>query len=252
MSIRLVRYLAQCGVASRRGAADLVRDGLVQVNGVVTSNLALGVEPADEVRLRGKVIRPPAKTLVLMLSKPVGVVCSRSDPHNPETVYDCLKPELRQHVKPVGRLDKDTTGLLLLTDDGELAFRLTHPRYGIEKTYHVTVRGPISDETVRAFRHGVVLDDGPTAPARVRVIDRDDVRSDIEITIHEGRNRQVRRMCELAGHHIIALARTGYGPLTLAGLKTGESRLLTDKEIALLRKSVHLPSTPDKSEDSRK
>lgn len=242
MSMRLVRYLAQCGVASRRGAAEVVQSGHVEVNGVVTTNVAQGIEPTDQVRVRGKVVKPPAEKLVIVLNKPAGVVCSRSDPHNPETVYDCLRPEQRQHVKPVGRLDKETTGLLLMTDDGDLAFRLTHPRYGVEKTYRVTLVGHISDEAVQALRRGVDLDDGPTAPARVRVLERDAQRSDIEMTIHEGRNRQVRRMCELVGHRIIVLSRIAYGPLTLGQLRPGESRLLTDGELASLRKSVKLPS----------
>jgi len=236
--MRLVRYLAQCGVASRRAAADLVRAGVVEVNASVTTNVALDVGPDDQVRVRGKEIRAAAGFAILLLNKPAGLVCSRTDPHNPRTIYECVPPALRRRLKPVGRLDKETTGLLLLTDDGALAYRLTHPRYGVEKTYRIVVEGPVSDDKADLLREGVTLDDGPTAPARVRVIRRAAERSEIEITIHEGRNRQVRRMCEAVGLAVRRLERTGYGPLTLGGLKRGETRPLTREEETALRSKI--------------
>ncbi|MBN1868823.1 rRNA pseudouridine synthase [Candidatus Sumerlaeota bacterium] len=240
MGTRLVRYLAQCGVASRRGAADLVRQGVVSVNGEIATNVALSVEPTDQVAVRGKEVRPAARTTVLMLHKPAGVVCSRRDPHNPDTVIDLIPAELRPRLKPVGRLDKDTTGLLLLTDDGDLAFRLTHPRYGIEKTYVALVEGGVAPEEIEALREGVHLEEGWTAEAKVRILDEARDRTTLEIRIHEGRKRQVRRMCEKLGHRVVRLERTEFGPLKIGRLQPGASRELTPKETASLRQAVGL------------
>jgi pseudouridine synthase len=244
MKMRLVRYLALCGVASRRHAADLVRAGVVEVNGVATTNVALEIGPDDRVCVRGRRVCPAARSATLMLNKPPGLVCSRRDPHNPRTVYECLPLDLRSRVKPVGRLDKETTGLLLLTDDGALAYRLMHPRYGVEKTYRVVLEGVVADDVVAILREGIQLDDGPTSPARVRVLRREKGRSEIEITIHEGRNRQVRRMCEAVGHRVLRLERTNYGPISLGVLKRGETRPLTDKEISALRAAAGLAEKP--------
>ena len=240
--VRLVRYLAQCGVASRRAAAGLVQGGVVEVNGSPTTNVALAVKPQDEVRVRGKVVKAHSRPLVLMLNKPPGLVCSRHDPHNPETVLDLLPPGQRERLKPVGRLDKQSTGLLLLTDDGDLAFRLTHPRYGVEKTYRVTVDGPIAADAMRSLRAGVQLEDGLTAPARLRPLDRVPKvdRSTFDITLHEGRKRQVRRMFQAVGARVLTLERVQYGPLKLTGLKCGETRPLKHSEIKALRAAVGL------------
>ncbi len=242
MGIRLVRYLAQCGVASRRGAGDLVREGLVTVNGEVTTNVSLSVEPSDAVTFRGEPIRPPQESRVLLLNKPVGQVCSRRDPHNTRTVLDNLPPDLAGRLLPVGRLDKATTGLLLLTDDGDLAFRLTHPSYELDKTYRATVDGFPPEAALRALREGVALEDGVTSPARVRSVPQwaSDNTTVLEITIHEGRNRQVRRMCEAVGHRVLRLERIAYGPLTLSGLKPGDWRPLSETELRALRRAVGL------------
>ena len=242
MGTRLVRYLAQCGVASRRGAADLVQRALVQVNGQVTTNVAYQVQPGDQVICDGKPLAAPSETRVLLLHKPAGAVCSLRDPHNPRTVLDCLPPEMRAGLKPVGRLDKQTTGLLLLTDDGDLAFRLTHPRYKIPKTYRATVEGEVSDEAVSRLSEGVLLEDGPTAPADIRRVRYDAPRGQtvLDLRIHEGRNRQVRRMCEAVGCGVRRLARTEYGPLGLGRLKPGEYRVLTPAEVRHLRSAVGL------------
>jgi 23S rRNA pseudouridine2605 synthase len=243
MGTRLVRYLAQCGAASRRGAAELVQAGRVRINGEVTTNVALQVEPGDKVLLDGKPLSAPSECRVFLLNKPLDVVCSLRDPHNPKTVLDCFPQEIRAGLKPVGRLDKNTTGLLLLTDDGDLAFRLTHPRYKVTKTYRVTVNGEVSDATIRALREGVMLDDGPTAPAGARRVEYDSERDQtiLELRIHEGRNRQVRRMCEAVGYRARRLMRTEYGPLQTGRLKFGEYRALTPNEVRALRSAVREP-----------
>ena len=242
MGIRLVRYLAQCGVASRRGTADLVREGLVTVNGEVTTNVSLSVEPTDAVTFRGEPVSPPRESRILLLYKPAGQICSRRDPHNPHTVLDTLPPDLATHLLPVGRLDKATTGLLLLTDDGDLAFRLTHPKYELDKTYRALVEGFPTEAALRALRDGVMLEDGVTSPARVRSIPQwaSDTTTVLEITLHEGRNRQVRRMCEAVGHRVLRLERIAYGPLTLRGLKPGDWRPLSEDELRALRHAVGL------------
>lgn len=240
MGTRLVKYLAQCGVASRRGAAEVVRSGLVAVNGQTSTNVALQVEPGDEVTVEGRRIES-AGPLYYLLNKPAGVVCSRSDPHNPETVLDCLPAAARAKVKPVGRLDKDATGVLLLTDDGDLAFRLTHPRYGVDKTYVAKVRGKVTERTAEKLAAGVVLDDGPTSPAQVRILSASSAGSNLEITIHEGRNRQVKRMCEAVGHRVEQLRRTRFGPLALdRQLGRGQARELSAGELAALRRAAGL------------
>lgn len=244
MSIRLVRYLAQCGVASRRAAADFVQKGAVEVNGSVVSNMALGIEAGDEVKVHGKIVRPAAKKTVLILNKPAGVVTSRNDPHNPDNVYAFIPPHLQSRLNPVGRLDKETTGLLILTDDGDLSFGLAHPRYGVEKTYRTIVEGRIDDEAIGILEEGMVLDDGPTARAKVLLLSRGADRSEFEITIHEGRNRQVRRMCEAVGFRIKKLQRIKYGPLVLGKLRRGECRPLTEMEERSLRKTVGLELDP--------
>lgn len=247
MSIRLVRYLAQCGVASRRAAGDLVQQGVVEVNGSVTLNMALGVVEGDEVKVHGRTVRPAENKTVLILNKPAGVVTSRNDPHNPSNVYAFIPPHLQSRLNPVGRLDKETTGLLIFTDDGDLAFRLSHPRYGVEKTYRTIVEGRIDDEALQVLEEGMMLDDGPTARAKVLLLTREADRSEFEISIHEGRNRQVRRMCEAVGFRIKKLQRIKYGPLVLGKLRRGESRRLTEMEERSLRKLVGLdlePATP--------
>jgi 23S rRNA pseudouridine2605 synthase len=241
--IRLVRYLAQCGVASRRGAGDFVQAGRVAVNGAVTDNMALGIGPDDTVTVDGRVVRPPEAASVWVLNKPAGVVCSRRDPHNPRTVLDSLPPAERRRLVPVGRLDKDTTGLLLLTDDGELMQRLTHPSHGIDKTYRITVGGLVSDESLGKLRAGIELDDGITAAARARIVTRHAEKTILNLTIHEGRNRQVKRMCDAIGHSLRVLERVAYGPLrldALGDLARGQARPLTPGELLALRREAGL------------
>jgi 23S rRNA pseudouridine2605 synthase len=207
--MRLNAFLARAGVASRRKADELIKAGRVTVNGE-PGRLNTFVESRDRVEVDG---RPVAKQRLsyLLLHKPSGVVTTASDPQGRPTVVELVPPEPR--VVPVGRLDADTTGALLLTNDGDLAHRLAHPRYGVEKTYAATVEGAPSDGALRALETGIELDDGVTAPAKARRLRRNVV----ELTIHEGRNRQVRRMLEAVGHPVLRLHRSRYAGLTVEG-----------------------------------
>jgi pseudouridine synthase len=225
--VRLNRYLASAGVGSRRAVDELIRAGRVTVNGEV-GELGAAVGDGDVVAVDGRPVAPQ-ELAYLMLHKPSGVVTTASDPQNRRTVVDLV--ESPQRVYPVGRLDRDTTGLLLLTNDGELANRLAHPRHGVDKTYVVEVEGDPPSDAIRRLAEGVELDDGPTAPARARRLGA----GRLELVIHEGRNRQVRRMCEAVGHPVRRLHRTAYGPLELGALAPGRWRPLTAEEVAALR-----------------
>ncbi len=230
--VRLNRFLARAGVASRRGADELVKAGRVTVNGT-PGELNTFVTASDRVELDGARVGKQALAHVL-LHKPLGVVTTARDPQRRPTVVDLVGHETR--VVPVGRLDVETSGALLLTNDGDLAHRLAHPRYGVEKVYVVDVRGDISDADVARLAEGVELEDGITAPARARRLGRERV----ELVLHEGRNRQVRRMCEALGHPVVRLRRTEYAGLELAGLEVGAWRELTRGEVERLRRLVGL------------
>jgi pseudouridine synthase len=229
--MRLNAYLARAGVASRRGADELIRAGRVLVNGEV-AGLATFVEAGDRVELDGRALEPEALAYVL-LHKPAGVVTTARDPHGRPTVVDLVG--VPQRVVPVGRLDADTTGALLLTNDGPLAHRLAHPRYEVDKVYEAEVEGEPGDEALRRLAEGVELDDGRTAPAAVRRLGP----SRLELTLHEGRKHQVKRMCEAVGHPVTRLHRRGYAGLTLAGLAPGAWRELTAGEVAALRAATY-------------
>ncbi len=229
--MRLAKYLAHAGVASRRAAEELVRAGRVKVGGRVVTDPAKAVETSDEVTCDEVAVSGPAGRVVYALNKPAGVVSTARDPQGRPTVVDLVGTDRRLY--PVGRLDIDTTGLILLTDDGELAHVLTHPRYEVPKTYRALVgNSPVRERALKALRAGVSLDDGVTAPAAVRRLAPDVV----EITIHEGRKRQVKRMCEHVGHPVIRLERLSIGPVELGELKPGEIRRLTGEELAQLRR----------------
>jgi pseudouridine synthase len=225
--MRLNAYLARAGVASRRGADELIRAGRVTVNGEV-AGLATFVQSRDLVALDGERVRLEPLTYVL-LHKPRGVVTTAKDPQGRPTVVGLVGHERR--VVPVGRLDADTTGALLLTNDGPLAHRLMHPRYEVDKVYEADVEGQPSDEAIERLATGVELDDGPTAPARVRRLGP----SRLELVLHEGRKRQVRRMCEAVGHPVTRLHRPVYAGLTVEGLAPGEWRELEPGEVDPLR-----------------
>lgn len=241
---KLQKFLSAAGVASRRHAEVLIKQGRVTVNREV-AQLGMRVGPDDEVRVNGVVVGPEAPRYVL-LNKPPKVVTTVDDPEGRQTVLDLVDSDVRLY--PVGRLDYDTSGLLLLTNDGDIAHRLMHPSYGVKKTYRVLAQGTVDRSTVRALAAGVMLEDGRTAPAEARLVQPGTDRSIVEITIHEGRNRQVRRMFEAVGHPVIELVRTGYGPLTLGDLKLGASRPLTAAEVRRLQKAAGLaPARHDRS-----
>jgi 23S rRNA pseudouridine2605 synthase len=227
--MRLAKYLATSGVASRRTSEEIVRAGRVTLDGETITDPARDVSADSRVALDGKTVSPVHERVVYALNKPAGVVSTARDPQGRPTVVT-LVPQT-ERLYPVGRLDIDTTGLILLTNQGELAHRLTHPSFEVEKTYRALVGGPALEErALRALREGVELEDGRTAPARVRRVAADV----LELTIHEGRKRQVKRMCEAVGHPVKRLERVGFGPLELGDLPRGRWRRLTDPEIEAL------------------
>ncbi|HMD56965.1 MAG TPA: pseudouridine synthase [Solirubrobacteraceae bacterium] len=232
--MRLVKYLAHAGVASRRAAETLIAAGRVSVDGRAASDPALDVGPGAEVALDGRPLAGPEPRVLYAVNKPVGVLSTARDTHGRATVLE-LVPDTGLRLYPVGRLDADSSGLILLTNDGELANRLTHPRYEVPKTYRAKLaRPPIGGGVLRRLRRGVELEDGPTAPARVRRVGP----QEIEVTIHEGRNRQVRRMCAAVGHPVLELERVGFGALRLGDLLPGAHRRLSAREVERLRSAL--------------
>lgn len=232
--MRLAKFLASAGVASRRGSEHLIRAGRVTVGGAEVTDPAatVNLEAGDVVALDGKPVTGSLTRVVYAVNKPAGVVSTARDPQGRPTVVSLVPGRLRLY--PVGRLDIDTTGLILLTNDGELAHRVTHPRFEVPKTYRATVaHPPVKDAALSALRNGVRLDDGVTAPARVRLLGP----STLELTIHEGRKRQVKRMCEAVGHPVRRLERVAFGPLDLGDLAPGRYRRLGEEEIRLLSRS---------------
>jgi 23S rRNA pseudouridine2605 synthase len=228
-AVRLAKYLAHAGVASRRAAERLIADGRVTVDGATVTDPARDVDARHDVRFDGNAVVAEPRA-VYALNKPAGVVSTAQDPQGRRTVVQ-LVPSA-QRLYPVGRLDADTTGLILLTNDGELAHRLTHPSFEVPRTYRALVRHPpVKEPALRALREGIELEDGLTAPAKVRRLAADR----LELTIHEGRKRQVRRMCEAVGHPVRALERVAFGPLRLGALEPGEHRRLTPAEVERLR-----------------
>jgi len=233
---RLQKVIARAGVASRRKSEELILKGQVKVNGETVTTLGVKVDPLrDRIEVRGKPIRLPRMRLFAFY-KPRGVITSMSDPRGRPVVADYFRA-IPERVYPVGRLDRDTEGLLLVTNDGELANLLMHPRYGVEKCYRATVQGDPSEEALERLRRGVRLEDGLTAPAQVRRIRRGKERTVLELVIREGRNRIVRRMCEAVGHPVLHLIRTRLAFITLKGLSPGTYRELTREEIKRLRSS---------------
>jgi 23S rRNA pseudouridine2605 synthase len=225
--VRLNAYLARAGVASRRGADELIKAGRVTVNGE-PGQLNTFVSRVDRVEVDGTPVAPQRLAYVL-LHKPPGTVTTARDPQGRPTVVELI--DLPERVVPVGRLDADTTGALLLTNDGPLAHRLAHPRYGVEKAYEAEVEGEPDEAAIRRLAEGVELEDGVTAPARARLV----APSLIELTLHEGRNRQVRRMCEAVGYPVRKLHRSRYAGLSLDGLDEGHWRELAPEEVERLR-----------------
>jgi 23S rRNA pseudouridine2605 synthase len=235
--MRLNAFLARAGVASRRRADELISAGRVRVNGA-RGELNTVVGSQDVVEVDGERVTAQPLAYVL-LHKPAGVVTTARDPQGRKTVMELVPHTPR--VVPVGRLDADTTGALLLTNDGQLAHRLAHPRYGVEKVYEAEVEGDPGEDALRALREGVVLDDGTTAPADAHLLGRGSRSSVLELTLHEGRKHQVKRMCDAVGHPVRHLHRSRYAGLDLGGLEPGKWRELTREEVASLR------SAPDEA-----
>ncbi len=240
--MRLHKYIAHSGVCSRRKAEELIAAGRVTVNGQPVVEMGVKVEATDVVAVDGKRVEPAAHQY-LVLNKPRGVVTTLSDPQRRPTVADYL-PTSARGVKPVGRLDMDTDGLLILTNDGDFAMRLAHPRYEVDKEYEALVEGVPSEEALERLRRGVTIDGERTAPAQVRVlgVGRDGAR--LSIIIHEGKNRQIRRMAEAVGHAVLELRRIRIGPLRLKGMRPGEARLIGVQQVAELKRLVGLTESP--------
>jgi 23S rRNA pseudouridine2605 synthase len=229
--MRLAKYLAHAGVASRRKSEQIIAAGRVRVDGRVVTDPAFGVEGREEIRVDGHQVGPEGRE-VWMVNKPLDVISTADEPGKRIAVVDLVDSTARLY--PVGRLDADSTGLILLSNDGELANRLTHPRYEVEKTYRVRLKKPIKDEAIEQLRHGVRLEDGMTSPATVRKLGE----RELDVTIHEGRNRQVRRMAEAVGNEVVSLQRISLGPLKLGRLPVGKCRLLDETEVERLWKDA--------------
>jgi 23S rRNA pseudouridine2605 synthase len=252
--IRLQKILSTAGVASRRASERLMAEGRVSVNGETITELGRRADPEhDDIRVDGRRIRIAGRRLYLLLNKPRGYVTTRSDPEGRPTVLDLL-PGVREYLYPVGRLDYDSEGLLILTNDGELAARLMHPRHEFERVYEAEVRGVPDDRALAHLVRGIVLDGRRTAPAKVRLLAphpsaRVSERpcATIEITVHEGRSRQVRKMCEAVGHPVARLRRVRFGPIADRGLKAGSFRALTADELKLLRVPTDRRQSPASS-----
>jgi len=234
--LRLAKYLAQAGIASRRHAEQMIKNGEIKVNGQLVTEMGTQVEPGkDVIEYQGRIVgstRP--RMIYVLLNKPAGFICSVDDPQGRPTVLDLLK-DIKERIYPVGRLDFDTSGLLILSNDGEFTNLMIHPRYKIKKKYEAWVRGRVSQPELSSMSRGLMLEDGMTAPAQVRLIAQDEKNSLLEITIHEGRKRQIKRMCASIGHPVLNLKRTGLAFLSLQGLEEGGYRLLKEQEVQQLK-----------------
>jgi 23S rRNA pseudouridine2605 synthase len=231
--VRLAKFLAHAGVASRRGAEEIIREGRVRIGDTIVTDPARDVDVDSGVAVDGKYLEGPEERMVFLVNKPKGVLSTAADTHGRRTIVD-LVPSRGARLYPVGRLDQDSTGLILVTNDGDLAQRLTHPSFEVPRTYRAAVRPvPVSERALRTLREGVELDDGRTAPAKVRQVKP----GVLELTIHEGRNHQVKRMCEAVGHRVNTLQRIRFGPLRLEDLPEGAHRRLKAAEVENLRRT---------------
>ena len=232
MEERLQKYLAQCGVASRRKCEELILQGRIQVNGVTVTELGTKINPEkDKIKFDGKDVKQSQKLVYILLNKPIGYVTTADDQFGRDTVLDLVK--VKERIVPVGRLDMYTSGALILTNDGDFVYQVTHPKHEIEKTYTVTIKGIVQNNEVEQLRSGVKIDDYITKPARVKILKTDTEKdiSRLEITIHEGKNRQVRKMCEAIGRKVLALHRSKIGNLGVKDLELGKWRYLNSKEV---------------------
>lgn len=249
---RLQKVLAAAGWGSRRACEDIIRDGRVTINGRVRNRLPVLVDPSrDEVRVDNQAVRSQ-RLVYFLVNKPKGVVCTNSDPSGRVRAVDLLG-RIKERVYPVGRLDASSTGLLLMTNDGELAEHLMHPRYGIERTYIADVRGWIGPPTIEKLKKGIWMSGGRTQPARVKILHRGRQESQLEITLREGRNREVRRMLAALGHRVVKLKRIRLGPLQIRGLGVGKVRALSPQEVRALKRTADAPQpTAPKKGGARK
>lgn len=233
--IRLQKVLAEAGVASRREAERMITGGRVKVNGTVVTELGKKADPErDKIEVDGKPLSRPEKKVYYILNKPTGYVTTIKDPEGRPTVADLIG-DIRERVYPVGRLDYDTSGILLITNDGELANALAHPAGEVEKCYNVKVKGVPGKDVIERLAKGVMLEDGKTAPARVKILKTHKNNTWLEVIIHEGRKRQVRRMCEAVGHRVLKLKRVRFGPLALGDIGPGKIRELDSRELKRLK-----------------
>lgn len=231
---RLQKYIARCGIASRRKAEELILQGNVKVNGLIVKELGSKIDPEkDVVEVYNKKIYEKDEHIYIKLYKPEGYVTTVKDQFNRKTVLDLIN--IKDRIYPIGRLDYNTSGLLLLTDDGDLANKLMHPKYHIYKTYEAVVKGSISEDSVNKLKTGILIDDYKTAPAKVKLLNKKDI-SSLQISIYEGKNRQVRKMFEKVGHSVIKLKRISFGDIDLGELKIGQWKYLTDDEINFLKR----------------
>jgi 23S rRNA pseudouridine2605 synthase len=231
--IRLQKYLAESGVASRRKSEELIKMGVVSVNGLIVTEMGFKVSENDIVEVDGKRVYTEENKVYIMLNKPTGYVTTVKDQFLRPGVLDLVK-DVKERIYPVGRLDYDTSGLILLTNDGDFTYRLTHPKHELDKVYVAEIKGVPNSEELRIFRSGVKIEDYVTSPAKIKILNMSKERSTVEITIHEGRNRQVRKMCESIGHPVISLKRVAVGSLKLDGLIEGKWRYLSGSEIKSL------------------
>ena len=238
MEERLQKYLAQCGVASRRKCEELILQGRVQVNGVTVTELGTKINPEkDKIKFDGKDIKQAQKLVYILLNKPIGYVTTADDQFGRDTVLDLVK--VKERIVPVGRLDMYTSGALILTNDGDFVYQVTHPKHEIEKTYTVTIKGIVQNSEVEQLRNGIKIDDYITKPARVKILKTDTEKdiSRLEITIHEGKNRQIRKMCEAVGRKVLALHRSKIGGIGVKDIELGKWRYLTANEVQQILKN---------------
>lgn len=234
MEERLQKVMAEFGVASRRKCEDLILQGKVKVNAETVTELGVKVDKQkDIIEVEGRTLSSRINKVYVMLNKPVGYITSAKDQFNRPTVLD-LTSGVNERIFPVGRLDYDTEGLLILTNDGDLTYRITHPSHNIDKTYRALVRGKVEQKDIETFKQGIVIDDYKTSPAKLEIIDFKNENSLVNITIHEGRNRQVRKMCDAINHKVIRLKRISIGSLRLGDLKQGQWRYLKAEEVEYL------------------
>jgi len=231
--MRLQKFLAHAGIASRRASEDIIKQGRVTLNGRTITDMGVSVSESDLVNVDGKLIENEEEKTYIMLNKPVGYVSTAKDQFDRPTVLDLVK-DINKRLYPVGRLDYDTSGLIILTNDGDFTYQLTHPKHEIDKEYEALISGIPSDAEIKRFEDGLQIDDYTTSPAKIIISEKNRNNTLVHITIHEGKNRQVRKMCEAIGHNVLTLKRISVGPIALENLPEGKWRRLSDTELKSL------------------